>query len=264
MESIASRRRRSANHKHRAARQQLLVSFWLLLSAFCSPALGETFTVTAQVAVRGAEAKERSADNSNAVVWLTPLGEAASADGVAKAANDARRYQLLQKNKRFDPHVLVVPVGSMVDFPNLDPFFHNVFSLFDGKRFDLGLYEAGTTHMVRFDRSGICYIFCNIHPQMSAVVVVLKTPYFGISNRAGTVTIPRVPAGPYQVQVWQERCLPATLAAASREVAIAHETTSLGTIALAESADLLSRHKNKYGRDYDSPTPPSPLYDQEQ
>jgi len=65
--------------------------------------------------------------------------------------------------------VLVVPVGSVVDFPNHDPFFHNVFSLFDGKRFDLGLYEAGATNSVRFDRLGVSFLFCNIHPEMSAV-----------------------------------------------------------------------------------------------
>ena len=76
----------------------------------------------------------------------------------------------------FTPHILVVPVGSVVRFPNADPFFHNVFSLFDGKRFDLGLYEAGSTKEVTFSREGLSYIFCNIHPEMSAVVISLSTP----------------------------------------------------------------------------------------
>ena len=66
--------------------------------------------------------------------------------------------------------------GSSVEFPNRDPWFHNVFSLFNGKRFDLGLYEAGSTRTVHFDREGISFIFCNIHPEMSAVIVVLRTP----------------------------------------------------------------------------------------
>ena len=91
--------------------------------------------------------------------------------------------RLVQKNKSFEPHILVVPAGSMVEFPNRDPFFHNVFSLFEGKRFDLGLYEAGTSRMVRFDRPGISYIFCNIHPEMSAVVITMATPLYAISNR---------------------------------------------------------------------------------
>ena len=64
-----------------------------------------------------------------------------------------------------------------------------VFSLFEGKRFDLGLYEAGTTRVVHFDRVGVSYIFCNIHPEMSAVVLALKTPYYGISNAAGKIVL---------------------------------------------------------------------------
>ena len=85
--------------------------------------------------------------------------------------------QLVQKDKSFQPSLLVVPAGGQVEFPNHDPFFHNVFSLFDGKRFDLGLYEGGSTQFVRFDKPGISFIFCNIHPQMSAVVIALNTPY---------------------------------------------------------------------------------------
>ena len=100
----------------------------------------------------------------------------------------------MQRNKSFDPHVLVVPVGSVVAFPNHDPFFHNVFSLFEGKRFDLGLYEAGSTRDVHFDKPGISYIFCNIHPEMSAVVLALDTPYYGVSDPHGQVVIANVPA----------------------------------------------------------------------
>jgi hypothetical protein len=137
-----------------------------------------------------------------------------------------------------------------------------VFSLFEGKRFDLGLYEAGTTHTVNFDLPGICYIFCNIHPEMSAVVVVVKTFYYGISNRAGEISIPGVPTGRYQLQVWNERCLPEFLKRLPREVKISENDHFLGNISLTESGDLLRGHKNKYGRDYDRPTPSGPLYEQ--
>jgi len=88
-----------------------------------------------------------------AVIWLNPLHEAAS-QPIAPGS-----FTLLQKNKMFTPHLLVVPVGSSVAFPNADPFFHNVFSLFDGRRFDLGLYEAGSTRSVVFSREGVSYIF---------------------------------------------------------------------------------------------------------
>src|SRR5246127_2367910 len=104
----------------------------------------------------------------------------------------------------FTPHLLVVPMGSQVEFPNQDPFFHNVFSLFNGKRFDLGLYESGTSRAVRFDREGVSYIFCNIHPEMGAVVLALNTPYYAVSGAAGMVTIHNVPPGSYRLHLWSE------------------------------------------------------------
>ena len=156
----------------------------------------------------------------------------------------------------------MVPVGSIVDFPNLDPFFHNVFSLFEGKRFDLGLYEAGTTQRVKFDRPGVCYIFCNIHPEMSAVVVVVKTNYYAISDRKGKVAIPSVPPGRYLLDLWYERSLPGALKAFPKEVTVSEAGDSIGTIRLVESGELMPSHKNKYGRDYDKSTPAGPLYEQ--
>ena len=115
---------------------------------------------------------------------------------------------MVQRNKRFSPHVLVVQAGSMVQFPNEDPFFHNVFSLFAGKRFDLGLYEAGSSRSVRFDHPGASFLFCNIHPEMTAVIVVVPTPYYGLSDAAGRISIAGVPDGRYQLKVWHERSSP--------------------------------------------------------
>ncbi len=99
----------------------------------------------------------------NVVVWLTPQDRAGKA-----AIAPRKRAQLVQRDKSFEPHVLVVRTGDTVDFPNRDPFFHNVFSLFDGKRFDLGLYEAGATNSARFDRAGVSFLFCNIHPEWTS------------------------------------------------------------------------------------------------
>src|SRR6202034_2229968 len=101
-------------------------------------------------------------------------------------------------------HLLVVPVGSSVAFPNADPFFHNVFSLFDGKRFDLGLYEAGSTRSVIFSREGVSYIFCNIHSEMSAVVIALGTPFYSIADPQGGFKLEGVPSGDYDLHVWIE------------------------------------------------------------
>jgi hypothetical protein len=166
---------------------------------------------------------------------------------------------LVQKNKSFHPSLLVIPVGGKVEFPNHDPFFHNVFSLFEGKRFDLGLYESGTTRFVQFDRPGISFIFCNIHAEMSAVVIALATPYYAVSDSNGNLSLPNVPPGRYELQVFHSSVAPETLRALSREITVASGATSLGTLTLAEF-DLLHGHKNKYGRDYDRPQPDSPAY----
>ena len=119
-------------------------------------------------------------DASQLVVWLTPIGN--TPVPVMPLQKRSQIPQLIQKDKSFQPPLLVIPAGGRVEFPNRDPFFHNVFSLFDGKRFDLGLYESGTTRFVQFDKPGISFIFCNIHAQMSAVVIALETPYYGISD----------------------------------------------------------------------------------
>ncbi|HKU23959.1 MAG TPA: hypothetical protein VJQ54_00735 [Candidatus Sulfotelmatobacter sp.] len=197
----------------------------------------------------------RVKDNSQVVVWLTPIGTAAP----TPKQDPGDIPQLVQKNKSFHPSLIVIPVGGKVEFPNRDPFFHNVFSLFEGKRFDLGLYESGTTRFVNFDRPGISFIFCNIHAEMSAVVIALATPYYAISDVRGDMSIPRVPPGRYTMQVFQASASPEALGALDREVTITSSTSTLGEFSLAET-DVLASHKNKYGRDYDRPQPDSPAY----
>jgi plastocyanin len=196
-------------------------------------------------------------DDSKVVVWLTPLG---TAPGLPPPTQKASQIpQLVQKDKSFHPSLLVVPAGGQVEFPNHDPFFHNVFSLFDGKRFDLGLYEGGSTQFVRFDKPGISFIFCNIHPQMSAVVIALNTPYYAISNGRGEISMGDVVPGRYQMHVFHPSVSPDVLQAAEREITVSSGNTFLGALTLPESS-LEVAHKNKYGRDYDRPDPDSPAY----
>jgi len=197
----------------------------------------------------------RLKDASQAVVWLNPVAGAT----LETPRQDASKIpQLVQKNKSFQPSLLVIPVGGKVEFPNHDPFFHNVFSLFEGKRFDLGLYESGTSRFVQFDKPGISYIFCNIHAEMSAVIIALNTPYYAISNARGEISIPNVPPGRYELQVFHTSVPPENLRTITREITVAPGDTSLGTLTLTESN--LEAHKNKYGRDYDNPNPDNPAY----
>ncbi len=197
----------------------------------------------------------RMKDSSEAVIWLTPIG--ATVD--APQQKPSQIPQLVQRDKAFHPSLLVIPVGGKVEFPNHDPFFHNVFSLFEGKRFDLGLYESGSTRFVQFDKPGISFIFCNIHAEMSAVVMALPTPYYAISDSRGDLSIANVPPGRYQLQLFHASVAPDVLQVSSREITVAPGKNSLGTFALAES-DVTQAHKNKYGRDYDRPEPDSPAY----
>ena len=197
-------------------------------------------------------------DLSDIVIWLTPLDSdkrAASSPSSGRAGP-----QIAQTNKSFDPHVLVIQVGTPVQFPNRDPFLHNVFSLFNGKRFDLGFYEAGSSKTVHFDRVGVSYLFCNIHPEMSAAVVAVDTPYFGRSDRNGRVAIANVPDGRYQVHVWYERSLPEDLKSASRTVIISESSRNLEPVRVVENPNFSLEHKNKYGQDYIPPANNTPAY----
>jgi plastocyanin len=219
----------------------------------CSLGRAQDVTLTARVRMLDAEKKVESSRAENVVVWLTPIG-GANQKPLPKPA-----LRLTQHNKSFEPHVLVVPVGSQVQFPNRDPFFHNVFSLFEGKRFDLGLYEAGTTRNVSFDRPGISYIFCNIHAEMSAAVIALDTPYYGISNRKGELVIANVPPGRYTMRTWYETALPDSLDAMTKEINVTASTSTLGVLEISSGTAVA--HKNKYGMEYEPPAPSSPAYE---
>src|SRR5579864_1891226 len=228
---------------------------WLLPLLFASAtcALAQQSSLRAQVELtrNGHPLK----DASQTVVWLTPIGIPLE----SPRQDPAHIPQLVQKNKSFHPSLVVIPVGGKVEFPNHDPFFHNVFSLFEGKRFDLGLYEGGTTRFVQFDKPGISYIFCNIHAQMSAVIVALNTRYYAISDSRGEVRMPEVAPGRYELQIFHSSVAPEQLRALTHEITIAPGDNSIGSFTLPESGLELA-HKNKYDRDYDSPNPDNPAY----
>jgi plastocyanin len=186
-------------------------------------------------------------DSSRVVVWLVPL------DTVRPIRFNAARpnYRIVQHNKTFKPNLLVVPIGSVVVFPNLDPWFHSVFSLYRGKQFDLGLYEAGSRKEVRFDRPGASYVFCNIHPEMVAVVLTVDSELYGISDEAGHISIAAVPPGRYLLRVWSENATPEVLQALERLIIIGNGNHSLPTVSIPGTRQISMKHKNKFGRDYD-------------
>jgi plastocyanin len=186
-----------------------------------------------------------------AVLWLKPLQSAPAAPFLPE-----HHYTLLQKNRMFSPHLLVIPVGSIVNFPNADPFFHNVFSLFDGKRFDLGLYEAGSTKAVTFSREGVSYIFCNIHPEMSAVVLAISTSLYDVADSNGAFHLSTVPDGDYELHVWIEGVAQPALSQMTRRVHIAPGSGDLGAMPVP-ALQRESKHANLFGQPYDTEAKPT-------
>jgi plastocyanin len=206
--------------------------------------------VTARLTLGQPGRAKKPESHPPAVIWLNPV----SLSAVSAAAPG--RFVLMQKNKMFSPHLLVVPAGSSVAFPNADPFFHNVFSLFDGRRFDLGLYEAGSSRSVTFSREGVSYIFCNIHAEMSAVVIALATPLYAQADAQGAFHIRDVPDGDYDLHVWIEGQKQNELDRLTRRVHIAAESAYLGEI--RPGPPDTSQHLNKFGKPYEPDA--NPIY----
>ena len=187
-----------------------------------------------------------------AVAWLTPL------HGTAIPPLDPKEhYTILQKNRTFLPHLLVIPVGSVVQFPNADPFYHNVFSLFEGIRFDLGLYEAGSHKSVTFSREGVSYIFCDIHPEMSAVVISLSTPLYAVADATDSLAVLNIPPGDYRLHVWIEGVPQHILDGLGRQVHVSSHSLDLGTFRAPIARPGQMTHTNLFGKAYDT-NPHSP------
>ncbi len=204
--------------------------------------------VTARIELQNSKAKSQNGkiDASGVVIWL-------EAPGISSGKPARQRLRMDQRGKRFIPHLLVVERGAEVDFPNSDPYFHNVFSVFNGKRFDLGLYASGESRPVLFNRAGVSQIFCNIHPQMSAVIVTVDTPYFAQSDQSGNVNLSDIPEGRYQLNVWHERATSQELSALKKTVNISGNITlDLGVIRINEAGYIPAQHPNKHGEHYDN------------
>jgi plastocyanin len=133
-----------------------------------------------------------------AVVYLE------SAPAAALDAREPARARMDQRNETFVPHMLAVDAGTVVDFPNNDSTYHNVFSLSKTKRFDLGRYARGRSKAVRFDRPGVVRVFCDIHSHMSAFVLVFSHPFYATTDDEGRYRIDDIPPGTYTVAAWYE------------------------------------------------------------
>ncbi|MCS6913866.1 MAG: carboxypeptidase regulatory-like domain-containing protein [Myxococcales bacterium] len=150
-------------------------------------------TLAGQVVVRDRSGREKE-DRSDVVVYIERMPK--------RYAPLKRTRRMAQRDKTFVPRFLAITRGSTVEFPNEDKFFHNVFSLSEGNTFDLGLYRAGTSRSVTFERTGVVDVYCNIHPNMWAQILVLDNPFYAVTGPEGTFEIPKVPPGSYTLVAW--------------------------------------------------------------
>ncbi len=171
-----------------------------------------------------------------AVIYAEPID--------SPAPKAPRKITLTQKNKTFQPRVLAVPLGSTVDFPNSDGIYHNVFSLSVPQPFDLGLYRAGDSRARTFTAPGVYRVFCNIHPQMSAVLVVAPSAYTTVAAPDGRYLLD-LPPGRYRVTALSERAAPVTV-----EVTSTQGASNVPELTLDETQWVATQHKNKFGKDY--------------
>jgi plastocyanin len=150
------------------------------------------------VADLGSAAVRDLPDRRRAVVYLE------TAPGGAFEDRQPDRGRMDQRNETFLPNVLAITAGTVVDFPNNDSTYHNVFSLSKAKRFDLGRYAQGRSKSVRFDRPGIVRVFCDIHSHMSAFILVFSHRYFATTDSEGRYRITNIPSGTYAVVAWHD------------------------------------------------------------
>jgi plastocyanin len=144
---------------------------------------------------KDADTDPLATERSRVVVYLEGPGPAADTDTGA---------QVEQLDRRFMPELVVVPVGSTVSFPNMDPIFHNIYSLSKPKSFDLGSYDKGETRKVSFPKAGIVEVYCHLHPNMAATIVVTPNRWYARPDRNGQYRIPNVPPGQYTLVAWHK------------------------------------------------------------
>jgi plastocyanin len=223
---------------------------WVIFSSavlwLVAPPAAAAATVSGQVEITNSRdtAVRKRKDYTGVLLWLEPV------DRPAPAQASPKRVQMVQRDKRFTPHVIAVPLGSTVDFPNFDPIFHNAFSNFSGQQFDVGLYPPGTNKSWTFKQPGIVRVFCNIHPAMSAVIGVFSTPWFAVTPVSGQFTIADVPPGDYQLRLFHERAVPENLQALERRIRVPDGGLTLPLISISETGFVPASHLNKYGQEY--------------
>lgn len=238
--------------------RQLSVTM-LMISAMCaaSAALGGTVPaeasqgtgapVSGQVTIQE-RAGDETEDLGNVVVFLEPAAAPVAASARAKSGPLPVKTVIALQSRQFSPRIRVVTEGSTVEFPNQDPFSHNVFSKTNGG-FDTGVYGRGKAKDQKFDEPGVYSLYCNVHPRMTAFVITLATPYFTQAGADGRFVLEKIPPGNYRMHVWHDRATEVV-----KDVVVPATGLTGQRIDLDARGYKYVQHKNKFGKDYTSTT----------
>jgi plastocyanin len=218
------------------ARWPVVAALLVALTARDAGSAGQTGVV--EVSVDLSVSGRAKGDGSGVVLYLL---------GFEEPAPD-RVVEMLQRNKQFQPAVLPITAGQRVSFPNGDPFFHNVFSLSPTRKFDLGQFKAGETKVKTFPSLGVVEVFCNIHPDMAATILVLPNRRFAVTGHDGKARIDGVPPGTWTLYGYDRRAGSPVHA----EVTVRAGQVTRARFSLDETRASFE-HKNKYGEKYREP-----------
>lgn len=214
---------------------------FLLIASLCTLAAASVSAATVNGKVMFLTKRGQRPVVNETLVWLEPAGRTFKKPGGA--------FTMTTRSKTFLPHVMAVPAGSTINFPNEDPIAHNLFSLTPGNTFDLGLYRRGPGKTQKFETPGAVNVYCNVHPNMSAVVHVMSTPYYGFADANGDYSFD-VPPGKYRINAWNEQG-GSTMA----ELEVKGDGAVAGsTLLTIDGRNVrLTQHTNKFGQTYRPP-----------
>jgi plastocyanin len=202
------------------------------------PVHAEEIQGRVQLLARGGQGPARGSDVRQAVVYFEP----AKPTPVRPAETP---FEMATRHKTFEPRLLVIPRGSRVRFPNADPILHNVFSVSSPNQFDLGLNRQGPGKEKRFDDAGLVRVFCNVHHDMVAYILVLETPYHVSPDADGQFVLSGLPRGAGKVTVWHEQADPWTV-----DVTLPQRTPGSLMARVEVVRPLIPAHLNKLGQSY--------------
>ena len=208
----------------------------LFFFAIVSPVWAHEVLGTVEIVLKG---EKKKSDLSNVIVYLDQI----ESDANIGANELKKKFDMATKSKQFTPRALTVPVGAMVNFPNFDPIFHNIFSVSRPNDFDLGLYKGGASKSKTFDSPGIVRVFCNVHPQMTATIVVTNSGFYTTADKKGNFHLGIIPWGSFTVRAYSEE------GQTSQRIDVKDQAIHL-KLSIDGRAFKKIKHKNKFGKDY--------------